>query len=62
MLVELLRKDATEIHRTLGYHINIADNNTEATNMHIANVKQINNAVLRSVLSTQQKKWHIKPS
>jgi hypothetical protein len=56
VLLDLLHKDATELHCTLGYHINIADNNTEATNMHIAKAKMFNNAVLRSMLSTRQKK------
>jgi hypothetical protein len=44
------------MHRTLGYHINISDNNTEATNMHIAKAKKFNNAVMRSNLSPMQKR------
>ena len=54
--VELLRKDATELHRILGYHMNITDNNTEATEMHIAKAKKFNAAVLRLKLSPRQKK------
>ena len=52
---ELLRKDATELHRILGYHMNISDNNIEATQMYIAKTKKFNNAVLRSRLSPRQK-------
>ena len=54
--VDLLRKDATELHRILGYHMNITDNNTEATKMHIAKAKKFNAAVLSLRLSPRQKK------
>ena len=54
--VELLRKDATELHRILGYHMNISDNNNDATQIHIAKAKKFNAAVLRSILSPRQKK------
>jgi hypothetical protein len=53
--VDLLRKDATELHRILGYHMDITDNNTEGTKMHIAKAKKFNAAVLRSRLSPRQK-------
>ena len=43
--VDLLCKDATELHRILGYHMNITDNNTESTKMHIAKAKKFNAAV-----------------
>jgi hypothetical protein len=44
-----------EFHRILGYHTNTTDNNTEATEMHIAKAKKFNAAVLRSSLSPRQK-------
>ena len=53
--VDLLHKETMELHCTLVYPMNMSDNNTEATNMHIAKAKTINSAVLRSMLSTQQK-------
>jgi hypothetical protein len=56
VLVDLLHKDATELHHTLWHHLNIADNNTEATNMHIAKAKKFNKAVMRSKLSPRQKR------
>ena len=50
--VDLIHKEAKELHHTLGYPMNISDNNMEATNMHIAKANKYNNAVLRSMLST----------
>ena len=59
--VDLLRKEETALYHTLGYPMNIADNNTVATNMHIAKANKFNNAVLRSMLSTRQKNSHMQP-
>ena len=50
--LEILRKEATELHRTLGYHINVSKTNKEATNMYMIKAKQFNTAVLRSTLSS----------
>ena len=44
--VDLLRKKATELHRTLGYHLNIADNNTEVVKQHVSKSKSFNTAIL----------------
>ena len=54
--IDLLRKEAMEIHRTLGYHLKIADNNTEVVKHHVSKSKSFNTAKLRSILSTRQKK------
>ena len=39
--VEVLHKDATELHRILGYHMNISDNNIEATQIHMQRLRSL---------------------
>ena len=34
--VDLLRKEATELHQTLRYHLNIVNNNTEVVKQYVS--------------------------
>ena len=55
VLCTLEQKEVMEVHRTLGYHLNIVDSNEEVVKMHITKAKQFNTAVLQSNLKLNQK-------
>ena len=46
VLCILDRKKVTQVHRTLGYNLNLVESNADAVNMLVTKAKQFNTAAL----------------
>ena len=51
VLCILERKEVTQVHRTLGYNLNLVESNADAVNMLATKAKQFNTAALQSNLN-----------
>jgi hypothetical protein len=52
----LKRKEVTQVHRTLGYNLNLVDSNAYAVKMLVIKAKQSNTTTIRSNLKPHQKR------